>query len=74
MLLDLGTDTDAAVAVVTHGGPIRAVCAQLLGLLPHQLVPVAPASLTVIDVQAGLGARLRSFNATGDMATAEPTD
>ncbi|NJM06882.1 histidine phosphatase family protein [Candidatus Gracilibacteria bacterium] len=36
--------------VVTHGGPIRAACRYLLDLHPHHVLPVAPASLTVIDV------------------------
>lgn len=36
--------------VVTHGGPIRAVCAALLDLRPGALAPVAPGSLTVIHV------------------------
>ena len=46
--------------------------AQLLGLYPDRIVPVSPASLTIVDVEAGAletgakgGARLHSFNVTG---------
>lgn len=60
------------VLVVTHGGVVRAALAQLLGLYPDRIVPVSPASLTIVDVEAGApetgakgGARLHSFNVTG---------
>lgn len=36
--------------IVTHGGPIRAACMHLLGLHPRHVLPVAPASVTVIEV------------------------
>jgi len=46
--------------VVTHGGPIRAVLRHLLGITSEHLVPVAPASLTVVDL-AGTP-RLAAYN------------
>ena len=36
--------------LVTHGGVVRASCDRMLGLLPQQIVPVSPASITIIDV------------------------
>jgi len=48
--------------VVTHGGPIRAACAALVGLEPSNIVPVGPASVTVIDIDGR--PRLRAFNLT----------
>lgn len=60
------------VLVVTHGGVVRAALALLLGLYPDRIVPVSPASLSIVDVVdgsvrvgAGTGARLHSFNLTG---------
>ncbi len=58
--------TGEAVLVVTHGGPIRAAVQHLLGLAPARIVPVGPASLTLIDIGA-TGARLRGYN-TGQPA------
>lgn len=54
------------VLVITHGGPIRAVCAYLLCLHPKRVVPVSPGSLTVLELpdgatQAG-SAKLHTFN------------
>lgn len=60
--------------VVTHGGPVRAACRELLGLVPARVVPVSPASLTVIDVAGdggeALAGRLRTYNSTGRTASA----
>ena len=50
------------VLVTTHGGPIRAACHALLDLAPHQLTPVAPASLTAISLESQ--PRLVVFNRT----------
>lgn len=41
------------VAVVTHGGPVRAACAELAGLMPWAMVPVPNASLTMIETAPG---------------------
>lgn len=51
------------VVVVTHGGPIRSTCRQLVGLEPDRLVPVQPGSLTAFDLSADRP-RLRVFNLT----------
>ena len=48
--------------VVTHGGPIRAACLHLLGLHPRHVLPVAPASVTVIEVNSR--PRLGVYNLT----------
>ncbi len=53
--------------VVCHGGVIRAACEILLGLPPSKILPVAPASLTVMTVEprrSELKARLQAFNLT----------
>jgi glucosyl-3-phosphoglycerate phosphatase len=63
----LGTCKTALV--VTHGGPIRAVCAHWLCLPPKRIVPVSPGSLTVLELSTGEhaaskpgGAKLHTFN------------
>lgn len=61
------------VLVVTHGGVVRVVCELLLGLSPANVVPVNPASLTVIDVGARR-ARLRAFNAMPAVGDLDPPD
>jgi broad specificity phosphatase PhoE len=48
--------------IVTHGGPIRAACLQLLGLHPRHVLPVAPASITVIELRRR--PRLAIYNLT----------
>lgn len=50
--------------IVTHGGPIRAACAILLGLQPRMIQSPAPASLTVIRMDGR--PRLVVFNITSD--------
>ena len=57
--------------VVTHGGPVRAACAALAGLLPDQLVPVGNASVTVIELAHGAG-RLASFGVRPPGPAAKP--
>jgi broad specificity phosphatase PhoE len=61
-----------AQLVVTHGGPIRAVCATLLDLAPASLIPVAPGSLTAIAVTDR--PRLHAYNLTRDPEAADPPD
>lgn len=63
---------EGTILVVTHGGVVRAACAVLLGLQPRNLVPVSPASLTVIDL--GARPRLRAFNATPTVGELDPPD
>jgi broad specificity phosphatase PhoE len=57
------TEQPGPVLIVTHGGTIRAVLAQFLGLTADKLEPVAAPSLTVLDVDA-LSVRLRAYNIT----------
>lgn len=49
---------------VCHGGVIRALIQHLLGLSPARIIPVAPASLTVLQLDGAgdPGARLELFN------------
>ena len=62
-----GVDT---VLAITHGGVIRALVADMLGVGPQMLAPVQPASMTVIEL--GTRPRLRTYNLrpnwTGDDA------
>ncbi|NTU85922.1 MAG: histidine phosphatase family protein [Chloroflexales bacterium] len=58
--------------VVTHGGPIRAACLHLLGLHPRHVLPVAPASVTVIEVRQR--PRLAVYNLTGRPLELEAPD
>ena len=52
------------VLVVTHGGVIRAALDALIGLKTENIVPVSPASLTVVEVTAGdlVQAKLQHYN------------
>ncbi|MGW0158168.1 histidine phosphatase family protein [Mycobacterium sp. NPDC003323] len=50
------------VLVVTHGGVIRAVLDQFVGLSTARMVPVAAPSITALDIDADGRARLRSLN------------
>jgi len=70
--LDLLIQREGRHMVVTHGGPIRAVCAHLLGLGPASIVPVSPASVTIVDVDAV--PRLRAFNLTSIHAPQETAE
>lgn len=65
-------DASGAQLVVTHGGPIRAVCAALLDLPPSSLVPVAPGSLTAVDVTGR--PRLHAYNLTRDPEASDPPE
>ncbi len=48
-LRDLLATSSRRVLVVTHGGTVRAACATLAGLDPAAMVPVANASVTIIE-------------------------
>ena len=54
------------VLVVTHGGVIRAALDALIGLKTEHIVPVAPASLTVLEVSTAdvTQAKLQHYNLT----------
>ncbi|RVI15478.1 histidine phosphatase family protein [Sinorhizobium meliloti] len=51
--------------VVCHGGVIRALLDGLLGLPPKRIIPVGPASVTVLAHKPG-GMRLETFNFSPD--------
>jgi broad specificity phosphatase PhoE len=52
------------ILVVTHGGPIRAACSRFLGLEPQHILPVRPASITIIEFKDK--ARLGVYNLRPD--------
>jgi glucosyl-3-phosphoglycerate phosphatase len=70
--IDALRDGPAAVLVVTHGGAIRAALSGLLGLQPNRIVPVDPASATVIQMNPG--PRLAAFNVYRHLPIKETTD
>jgi probable phosphoglycerate mutase len=57
-------DTSERLLVVCHGGVIRALLESLIGLPPKRIIPVGPASLTILaERPAGSGTmRLELFN------------
>ncbi|NUB45957.1 histidine phosphatase family protein [Fertoebacter nigrum] len=55
---------DQTVLAVCHGGAIRAALASLIDLRPDRLIPVGPASLTILAADKG-GWRLEAFNVGG---------
>lgn len=48
--------------VVSHGGVIRALLQRLIGLPPHRMVPVGPASLSIVAVRGQADMRLELLN------------
>lgn len=66
-----GSAGDTAL-VVTHGGPIRATVASLLGVDPGALLPVRPASLTILDLDGV--PRLAGYNVAATMDETEAPD
>jgi glucosyl-3-phosphoglycerate phosphatase len=60
------------ILVVTHGGPIRAACAQFLGLEPQHVLPVRSASVTIIEFKEH--ARLGVYNLRPDDVEFKRTD
>ena len=62
--LDLAITADAqTVLLVCHGGVVRAALDGALGLPPARIIPVGPASLTILAFPKG-EPRLEVFNAT----------
>ena len=49
---------------IVHSGVVRAACNVLLGLAPHQILPVTPGTLTIFDFADGNAAapRLEAYN------------
>lgn len=68
---DLAARGAARALVVTHGGPVRAACAELAGLHPTALVPVPNGSMTVIDLTSR---RLRALGVRPASAAALRSD
>ncbi|WOI57464.1 histidine phosphatase family protein [Palleronia sp. LCG004] len=61
------------VALVCHGGVIRAALDACLGLSPKQIIPVGPASLTILALSE-TGIRLEAFNLRGGGVTLNAPD
>lgn len=60
---ECGAGEGGTLLVVCHGGVIRAAMEAFVGLRPRHVLPVAPASLTILHLpDAGGGARLELFN------------
>lgn len=55
---------DSVALITCHGGVIRAALDGLLGLEPARVIPVGPASLTILALDGPLW-RLEAFNVTG---------
>lgn len=68
-----GAATHSTVAVITHGGVVRGLLAQLVGLDPVRAVPSHPASVTLLDVD-GDEVKLRLYNYAGDLPLGDPAD
>jgi broad specificity phosphatase PhoE len=61
------------VLMVCHGGVIRALLDGLIGLSPDRLVPVGPASLTVLAFRGG-AAKLAAMNITASTPLLDAPD
>jgi glucosyl-3-phosphoglycerate phosphatase len=62
-VLDEAAKGGKTLLAVCHGGVIRALLHRLVGLPPRQIIPAAPASLTVLRLNGdGQGTRLELFN------------
>jgi probable phosphoglycerate mutase len=61
--------------VVCHGGVIRAILQQFLKLNPENIIPVAPASLTALRIDAAVStARLELFNYRAGLPNVDAPD
>jgi broad specificity phosphatase PhoE len=65
-------ETDGTALVITHGGVIRSVLAQLIGLTPERIVPVQPGSVTILEFDHA--PRLSLYNVTARLLTGETTE
>ncbi|KAA0969688.1 histidine phosphatase family protein [Aureimonas fodinaquatilis] len=65
--------TNETALLVCHGGVIRAALDYALGLEPARIIPVGPASLTILAFPDGL-ARLEAFNVTGSAPILDAPD
>lgn len=70
----LGRDTASTLLVVAHGGVIRALLESFLELTPKRIIPVGPASLTILRRQDAGAADMRlelfNYNPTGPILDA----
>lgn len=66
-------DCDRAALAVCHGGVIRAALDALIGLPPARIIPVGPASLTIL-AHDGTDFRLEAFNVTGGKVVLDAPD
>jgi broad specificity phosphatase PhoE len=61
------SETAERLLVVCHGGVIRALLQTLLGLSPKRIIPVGPASVTILAARPGeTEMRLEVFNSAPD--------
>ncbi len=58
-LRELGEGTDGPLLVVCHGGVIRSLLESLIGITAERIIPVGPASLTILRQPKGTGERMR---------------
>jgi broad specificity phosphatase PhoE len=70
-LAELPTEA-ARIAIVAHGGVIRAAVSLILDLAADRLAPVPPGSLTIIET--GDWPRLRAYGLTAEMRVEEAAD
>lgn len=73
-VLSLAQETASTLLVVAHGGVIRALLESFLGLKPRRIIPVGPASLTILrrqgDDPADMRLELFNYNPTGPVLDA----
>lgn len=68
-------ETADRLLVVCHGGVVRALLQALLGLAPKRVIPVGPASLTILANKPGESEmRLEVFNYTPDGVVLDAPD
>ncbi len=64
-----------ALAIVTHGGPVRAMLADLVGLDPARAIHTHPAGLSLLDVQPRTrDVKLRLYNYSPVVLEPDPAD
>ncbi len=61
-VLGLAEETRSTLLVVAHGGVVRTLLESFLGLTPERIIPVGPASLTILRQRAPGDMRLELFN------------
>lgn len=60
--------------VVTHGGPVRALLAAVVGLDPARAIHSHPAGLTLLDVDVERTVKLRLYNFSPSVLVPDPAD